>query len=152
MPGMRPPARLTPASLLICGAIFCNAFLACRTGVCPDIGCRPEIELIYRQPIAGDYALLISLRGVTYQATCPTADAPYDFTPHVACDAHWALLSGVDLGHGSNDPIGLTLEFVTGDAATTVAVAARLDHVINSRDCDLVCYAHNAIVENQVGN
>ena len=132
------------AALLFIG----SAFLACRTGVCPDIACRPEIELTYRQPIAGDYALLISLRGVTYQATCPSAAAPNELAPHVACDANGALLSGVDLGHGSNNQIDLTVALVTGAAATTFPVSASLAYVTNSRDCDLVCYQHTATVEN----
>ena len=97
---------------------------------------------------AGGYAILISLRGVTYQATCPAADAPKELTPRVACDTNAARLTGVDLGHGSNDQVDLTVQLVTGDAATTFPVSATLAHVTNSRDCDLVCYQHTATLEN----
>ena len=133
-----------------CGAVLLVALgvMGCKTSACPEIGCRPEIALTYRQSVVGDYALLIALRGVTYQAVCPKADAPYETSPHVSCDANGALLSGVDLGHGGNESVDLTVGLVTGDAATTHSISATLEHVTNSRDCDLVCYQHSATVDN----
>jgi len=134
----------------VCGAFLLVALgvLGCSKAICPEIGCRPEIAVTYQQPISGEYVLLMVVDGVTYQSTCPRADAPYETNPHVACDANGALLAGVDLGHGDNNRLYVTVELVTGEGATTGTITATLDGVVNSRDCDLVCYRHSGTIAN----
>ena len=117
---------------------------ACRTGVCPTIGCQPEVSLTYRQPVAATYHVAVSLRGVTFEADCPM-ERPYPTVGLESCSADGIVLTGVDLGHGSNETADLT---VTLEGGETLAVTAMLDGIANSRDCELVCYRHTGTIPN----
>jgi hypothetical protein len=55
------------------------------------------------------------------------------------------LLSGVDLGHGSNGVVEL---IVTVGVSAPISVSATLDGITNSRDCSLVCFRHTGTVDN----
>jgi hypothetical protein len=117
---------------------------ACRSGVCPTIGCGPKITLAYQQPIVAPYHVLVSLRGVTFEADC-LMEPSFSTIGIQSCSTAGVVVSGVDLGDGANETVDLT---VTLDGAQTLAVTAMLDGITNSRDCDLVCYRHSGTVPN----
>ncbi len=54
-------------------------------------------------------------------------------------------MTGVDLGHASNETADLAVGL---DGGQTVVVTATLDGITNSRDCDLVCYRHKGTLPN----
>jgi len=124
--------------------ILVLAQTACRSGVCPTIGCLPEVGLAYRQPIAAPYHVVVSLHGVTFEADCPV-EGSYPTVGIQTCSAEGLVVTGVDLGHASNEKVDLTVAI---DAGETLAVTATLDGITNSRDCDLVCYRHEGTIPN----
>jgi hypothetical protein len=144
-----PSRRQLVLRALLAGA----AVLGCTSPKsCPTTDCAPTITLTYRQPIAGEYAILISLLAVTYQATCPrgmsgpgTSDAAI---AEVTCDADGAVLYNVDLGHADNDTQEMVVELITGDAAKDYMVTATLTSIANSTNCQVVCTRHTATVGN----
>lgn len=139
---MRHPAVLPRvlSVLIILGA----SQAACREGICPTIGCQPQVALVYRQPIEAPYHVVVSLHGVTFEADCPL-DRSYPTIGIQACTAQGLVVTGIDLGHGANDTVDLTVSIDAGD---TLAVTATLDGIGNSRDCDVVCYQHQGTVAN----
>jgi hypothetical protein len=52
---------------------------------------------------------------------------------------------GVDLGHGLNQTLPVQ---VTIDDGTPIQVTATLEGIVNSRNCDVVCFDHRATVVN----
>jgi hypothetical protein len=135
----RPPA----APRVLAGLLMLAATqAACRQGSCPNIGCQPEVALLYQQPIAAPYHVVVSLRGVTFEADCPV-ERDYRTIGIRTCSAEGVVVAGVDLGHASNETVDLTARI---DAGETMAVSATLDGIRNSRDCDLVCYQHHGSV------
>jgi hypothetical protein len=132
--------RRALAGLIIVGM----AQAACRSGVCPTIGCLPEVALSYRQPIAAPHHVVVSLRGVTFEADCPM-ERPYPTIGIDSCSAEGVVVMGVELGHGSNQTVDLAVSL---EAGQTLAVTATLDGIVNSRDCDVVCYRHGGTIPN----
>src|SRR5262245_28674481 len=135
------PARrhLSRSFCLLC---FLLAAACERTWVCPTIGCQPQVQLTYQQSISGPYHVAVAYRGAVYEADCPiTASAPTNGIK--SCDGSGLLLTGVDLGHGANDAVDLTVSI---DSAPPIAVSAILQGILNSRDCDLVCFDHRGTV------
>jgi hypothetical protein len=128
------------AGLIILGATQA----ACRQGICPTIGCQPEVTLAYRQPITSPYHVVVSLHGVTIEGDCPL-DRSYPTIGIQNCSAQGLVVTGVDLGHGANETVDLTVSI---DSGATLAVTATLDGIGNSRDCDVVCYQHQGTVPN----
>jgi hypothetical protein len=139
---------------LVLTALFTGAaILGCSSPKsCPTIDCEPTITLTYRQPIAGEYAIGISLLAVTYQATCPrgasgpgTSDAAI---AEITCDASGAVLHNVDLGHSDNETQEMVVELVAGGPAAEYMVTATLTSIANSTNCQVVCTQHTATVAN----
>lgn len=118
-------------------------FSGCSTSTCPSVACRPEIHLTYNTAIQAAYSVSATVAGNTFAATCPLASGT---VPGISsCDSSGLIISGVDLGHGDNSVVDLTLT-LNGGAA--IDVKATLSYVTNSRDCDLVCYVHTGTVQN----
>lgn len=117
---------------------------ACREGICPTIACQPQVSLTYRQPIAAPYHVVVSVHGVTFEADCPM-ELPSRTIGITSCGANGLVVTGVDLGHASNDTVDLTISI---DSSEPLAVKAILGGISNTRDCDLVCYRHNGTVPN----
>jgi len=134
----------------IVGLLVCAAALSCSStpAACPTIACEPTISLQLRQPIADSYAAIIVFQNTTYQVTCPSAGPISDTPPRLSCDANGITLTGIDLGHGDNEELEMTVELVTGDAAIVYPVTITLLSITNSMDCELVCYQHTGVVAN----
>ena len=125
--------------MIVVGAVGCREF------VCPTIACLPQVLLTYQQPITGTYHLSVSYRGTAYEADCPMESSDLLVTGIKSCASDQLLLTGVDLGHGTNDTVNLTVSI---DGSVPVAVTATLNRVLNSRDCSLVCFDHRGSVVN----
>jgi hypothetical protein len=116
----------------------------CDVGRCPEVACLPEVTLAYRQPVEAPYHLTVSLRGVVFEDDCPLV-RPYPTIGIQSCSAEGLVVRGVDLGQGSNEVVYLTVSTQPGES---VSVTAGLDRILNSRDCDQVCYQHSGSVPN----
>jgi hypothetical protein len=128
---------------LCIGAVLVGA--CSSSGVCPTIDCQPEIELTYQTVINGAYSLSVALNGKSFTAECPM-DAGVNLTVGIAsCGGSGLTISGVDLGHGTNDAVSVSVSI---DDATPVSVSATLENITNSRDCPVVCYVHQGTVAN----
>ena len=135
-------SRLIPGTILL--ALV--GVSACRSGVCPTIGCHPQITLSYATPIAGGYQVSVTVAGQRFEATCPVQPSQTQFFVGIqSCDETGLVLSGVDLGHGANDTLTVAIAF---DDGPPIQATATLLRITNSRDCDLVCYDHRGAVAN----
>ena len=123
------------------------SLVACSTHVCPTISCQPRVALTYRQALGGPYHLAVAYQGNSFEAGCPLVAALPPVTGISSCDMDGLVVTGVDLGHGSNDTVALTVSIAGG---TPIPVTATLKRITNSFDCDLVCFDHEGIVENPV--
>jgi hypothetical protein len=115
---------------------------ACRSSVCPTIACAPQIAISYAMKKASPYQLAVSVRGMDFSAACPNALAEVGTPVGVgitSCDQNGFVVSGVDLGHGDNSTVDLSVSF---DGNAAMQVQATLQYIANSRDCDLVCFDH----------
>lgn len=131
--------RLIPFILLVV-----SSGLACSQGVCPTIACQPQVQLTYENSVAGPYHLYVNFHGVVFETDCPktTTDRTIGIK---SCDADGFLVTGVELGHASND----TLDLLVGiDGAMPISVTATLHGILNSRDCETVCFDHRGTVAN----
>jgi hypothetical protein len=118
--------------------------VTCSERVCPTIGCQPQVQLTYENSISGTYHLYVNFHGVVFETDCPKAIT--DRTIGIkACDADGFLVTGVDLGHASNDTLDL---LVSIDGAMAMSVTATLHGILNSRDCETVCFDHRGTVAN----
>ena len=80
---------------------------------------------------------------MSFEADCPGAPAA---SPGIrSCDSTGVLVTGVHLGDGTNDTVALTVSI---DSSAPVTVSAMLERILNSRDCDLVCFDHRGTVPN----
>jgi hypothetical protein len=124
-----------------------TAASGCSPVGCPTINCRPEIGLTYAHPVADPYAVSVTVKGETLTAACPTIANGSSQLPRLDfCDGGGLVVSGVDLGHGSNDSLNLAVSF---DGGEPISVTASLTRIVNASTCDLVCYRHDGIVANQ---
>jgi hypothetical protein len=106
--------------------------------------------LTYRQPVNAPYSLSLTTKGMAFEARCPMVASGIPGLGGVPpgilrCDTNGVELSGVDLGHDSNETLAVG---VTIDGAPMIAVSATLAGIKNSRDCDLICFAHVGTVAN----
>jgi hypothetical protein len=131
--------RLAPLISLVV-----SSGIACSQGVCPELACQPQVQLTYEHSIPGAYHLYVSLHGVVFETDCPKATT-YRTIGITSCDADGFLVTGVDLGHDSNDTLDL---MVSIDSAMSISVAAPLHGIVNSRDCEMVCFDHRGTVAN----
>jgi hypothetical protein len=115
----------------------------CSGGQCPTIACQPQVQLTYARPITGPYHIAISYRSMSFEADCP--GAPTASPGITSCDGSGVLVTGVDLGHGANDTVDLTVSI---DSVAPITTSAMLERILNGRDCDLVCFAHQGTVAN----
>jgi hypothetical protein len=117
----------------------------CSEKVCPTIACVPRIELNYSRAVPAPYRLTVTLNNVSVVENCPGTRSDLGLTPGVAfCDDLHATITGVDLGHATNDFIGMDV----GIGNQVFSGTATLQNIVNSRDCDLVCYHHVGTVSN----
>jgi hypothetical protein len=123
---------------------FGNA-AGCSEKMCPTIACVPRIDLTYSSVVPDPYRLTVTLNNVSVVENCPGTRPDLGFTPGVAsCDDRHATITGVDLGHAENSFIGMDVSFGGRLSSGT----ATLQDIVNSRDCDLVCYQHVGTVFN----
>src|SRR5262249_11350020 len=150
-----PMMSTTSSILLVCGpnteakrflawafGILVCLQLNCRSGTCPTIGCQPQVQLMYQNSIVGSYHLAVTYENAVYEADCPLMSA-VPITGIKSCDGGGLLLTGVDLGHGSNDTVELSVSI---DSGTPLTVTATLHGLLNTRDCDIVCFDHRGTV------
>ena len=131
---------------LVLGAF--GLIAGCSRGACPTIACAPKIELAYQNSIANTYNLSVQVAGVTLQSNCPmqATPGPYNAPPTIqSCDSNGLVVSGVDLGHGSNETVAVAVKI---DDGSSIPTTATLQGITNSRDCDFVCYVHTGVVSN----
>ena len=130
------------AALSSIGLVLALVASACQS-VCPTIGCWPTIALTYDAPLPGQHTVSVVVGGQTFAATCPLTTEPA--IPGIShCDATGLELKGLDLGHGANQIVPVA---VTIDGGPRVVGTAALTQILNSRDCDLVCYKHEGILK-----
>ena len=124
--------------------LFVSIGSECSQSVCPTIGCQPQVQLTYENSIAGAYHLKVNFHGVVFETDCPktTTDPTIGIK---TCDANGFLVTGVDLGHASNDTLDLLVQI---DGAMSTSVTATLHGIVNSRDCETVCFDHRGTVAN----
>lgn len=117
-----------------------------RTYSCPTIGCQPQLRLTYRRTVAAPYHVAVTFGGQTSEADCPKTGGPQGLETGIkSCDEAGVLVTGIDLGQGSNETVNVTVAI---DGAAPLSATARLEGIINSRDCDLICFDHRGTVEN----
>lgn len=123
--------------------------VSCSEHICPTIACTPQISIAYAAKVPSQYSLSASLGGMTFFSDCPKAPAQYGPPVGVlgiaSCDQNGFVLAGVDLGHGDNSAVELTVTVNNGSA---IAVQATLRSISNSRDCDIVCFQHAGTLAN----
>jgi len=118
--------------------------LSCHNAVCPTIGCLPKISMEFANAIPDQYQLSIVVAGRTYQASCPSNG--FSGRDGIdTCSSSGFELVGVDLGHADNGTLPLSVSI---DGSSPIAAQAKLSGIQNSRDCDLVCYSHQGVVNN----
>jgi hypothetical protein len=140
----RTRAVLALASVLL-GSLFVVS-CAEKGGVCPTISCTPEITVAYASPLTAPYYLQASLREMLFSSDCPKD--PPQTGPVVgiaSCGNSGFLLQGVDLGSGSNMTVDLTVSI---DQGPSMSVTATLQSIVNSRDCELICFKHTGTLAN----
>jgi hypothetical protein len=118
---------------------------ACSEKMCPTIACVPRISLTYARAVASPYRMSVQVNEVSLVENCPGTRSDLGLTPGVAsCDDRQATITGIDLGHADNTFIGVTVSF----GGMFAGGSATLQRIVNSRDCDLVCYEHVGTVQN----
>jgi hypothetical protein len=135
--------RCLPACFLVLVAVA-----SCSAKNCPQIGCVPRIEMSFRTPVTDPYraTVVIVNSNVTFVENCPATRPDLQRTPGIAsCDANGIAVTGVDLGHGDNS---LLFASVSLNGRDFFSVTAGLTGILNSTDCDLVCYQHIGLIEN----
>ena len=115
------------------------------SGVCPTINCQPKIGLTFQTAIAGAYSVSIVVDGQAFSTECPMDTSMSQTVGIDACNGSGLTISGVDLGHGTNETITVSVSI---DSGSPLSVSATLENVVNSRDCPLVCYVHQGTVAN----
>ncbi len=115
----------------------------CSTSTCPTIACQPEIHLSYQTPIAGSYSVSVVVTGSTFTAACPLQGG--GLPGITSCDQSGIVVSGVNLGHGTNDTVDVQVSLNGGAGIDT---KANLSNITNSRECDLICFVHTGTVAN----
>jgi hypothetical protein len=129
--------RLTPVVLMVIGA-------SCEKGTCPTIGCYPKITMHFANAVPAQYRLSVAVIGRTYEASCPSSN--FGVTEGIdTCSSSEFELVGVDLGHAdvSNLPVSISI-----DGLPQIAAKANLTGIQNSKECDLICYTHEGVVNN----
>jgi hypothetical protein len=140
------PRALASATAAVVFLVAVALAPSCSSSSCPTIGCVPRVELTYARPLASAYQLSVSYRGQTFSASCPMKTANIGLMPQIdTCDATGLVVTGVDLGHGDNRTVDLT---VSVDGGAPVPVTASLMDIANSRSCDVVCFNHVGQVAN----
>lgn len=140
-------------SWLVCASLSIGLLAPLVAGcssssACPTIGCEPEMRLAYRTAIQMPYSISVAVKGLTLQANCPIAVLG-DLFPRMpvvrSCDDRKTIITGVDLGHGQNQTVPVV---VTLDGGTATPTILTLTTIINSRDCDSICFVHDGILAN----
>jgi len=117
----------------------------CSEKMCPTIACVPRIDLTFENPVTAPYRLTVMLAFDTVVENCPATRTDLGLTPGVSsCDDTHATITGIDLGHANNDVIGMNVSL----GGQLLSATATLQTIVNSRDCDLVCYQHVGSVQN----
>jgi len=127
--------KLTPVLLMVLGA-------SCDKSTCPTIGCYPKITMEFAKAVPAQYHLSVVVIGRTYEASCPGNN--FGISEGIdTCSSSKFELVGVDLGHGdvSNLPVSISV-----NGSSPIAAKANLKGIQNSKDCDLICYTHEGVV------
>lgn len=129
--------KLAPVALMVMGA-------SCEEGTCPTIGCYPKITMEFANSVSGQYHLSVVVSGRTYEASCPSND--FGISEGIeTCSLSKFDLIGVDLGHANVSSLPVSISI---DGLPPIAANATLTGIQNSKDCDLVCYTHEGVVNN----
>ena len=84
------------------------------------------------------YLVVLAMDLSCHTSVCPTIGCQ-------TCTSSGFELVGVDLGHGDNSNLPISVSL---DGSSPILVQASLAGIQNSRDCDLVCYSHQGVVNN----
>jgi hypothetical protein len=126
-------------------ALTAAAQPSCSSNVCPTIACTPELTLTFATPIGAPYHLYLSVGRNIFEAYCPAEEPGRPGPTFRSCDSTVVIIDGIDLGHGANSTIDLTVAI---DSGPQISVTASLTGISNSRGCDLVCYMHSGVINN----
>jgi len=133
--------KVSVALLVVCAAVELGCSSDSR---CPTIGCTPKISMAFAHSLTVPYSMTVFVAGQTFRADCPLSPAAVSEPAITRCDEGGFEITGLDLGHAENKVVNFTVSIDGSEINAT----ATLNYIINSRDCDVVCYQHSGTLEN----
>ena len=125
--------------------LCCLATSSCSGRGCPDIGCVPQVSVVFDVPVSGAYTIKATVFDNTYgPLNCPGTSVG-TAKSGISCDSSGILIQGQELFRGSHPSEQIVVqidEFAHVGAAidSPQSVLTNLTGSANGDGCEMNCY------------